>query len=90
MNEGYHYCTVKDCQVEIPRSLLMCKPHWTMVSQKLKNAVNRTWRAFGLSSPRLRGEAYSPQGRADTLREYQEARKAAIAFVEALQAGAPV
>jgi hypothetical protein len=87
-----HTCPVKDCPKLMPHALLMCGPHWQMVPQKLKNGVNRSWKAFNETSPSFAeatGRAYDVQSRADRLREYQAARRAAVDAVEASLAGAP-
>ena len=79
MNDDQHYCMATVCKAEISKALLMCPRHWSMVPNAMKNAVNRTWRAwrFNLLSP-------------EKVREYQAARREAIAIVDALEAGAPV
>lgn len=85
MNDGNHLCQASACKAEVPQALLMCKDHWSRLPTKLKLEVYRTWRKFNEASPRLRGDAYAAQERADRLREYQKARKDAIAFVDALE-----
>jgi hypothetical protein len=38
-----HKCHALGCSVEVPPSLLMCKPHWRLVPRKLKLDI---WRYY--------------------------------------------
>jgi hypothetical protein len=68
-----HYCVMHDvqlCSIEVPRSMLMCKPHWFMVPSHLRTTINALWREHRhdiLSLPE----------------EYWEARELAVARVQA-------
>lgn len=42
-----HECPVAGCTVQIIRSMLMCKPHWSMVPEPMKLAV---WREYNNSA----------------------------------------
>lgn len=41
-----HKCPKNGCEVQLPRHLLACRPHWYEVPSELRNAVNMTWRNF--------------------------------------------
>jgi hypothetical protein len=42
-----HACPVPGCSVrELPRHLLMCKPHWTRVSPELQATIYDLWQAM--------------------------------------------
>jgi DNA-binding XRE family transcriptional regulator len=42
-----HACPVTGCaHQQLPRTLLMCKPHWQMVPRALQRQVNESWRAY--------------------------------------------
>lgn len=40
-----HRCHAIGCDVEVPPSLLMCKPHWLMVPKPLRRAVWTLYRS---------------------------------------------
>ena len=85
MNDGMHYCQAKSCKVEIPRVVLMCRSHWVLVPNPLKNAVNRTWRALNAA---LRSTVLTAHDKAQALRDYEATRAEAIhavAVIEALE-----
>lgn len=39
-----HRCHVPACDVAVAPEMLMCKPHWFMVPQRLRNQVWATYR----------------------------------------------
>lgn len=40
-----HLCHLRpDCKVPVPRSMVMCKPHWAMVPFPLKRAIWTTYK----------------------------------------------
>jgi len=82
MNDGMHYCQAKSCTLEIPRVVLMCRPHWAMVPNPLKNAVNRTWRALNVA---LRSTVLTAHDKAQALRDYEAARAEAISAIAVLE-----
>ena len=34
-----HYCHAKDCLVEVPRAMFMCRKHWYMLPKATRDAV---------------------------------------------------
>lgn len=41
-----HECPANGCSLQLPRSVLACKPHWFKVSPATRAHVNRMWRAY--------------------------------------------
>ena len=41
-----HKCRIEACTEQIPRSQLMCGPHWSEVPKPLRDEVNAAWRAY--------------------------------------------
>ena len=39
-----HSCAATGCQAQIPRKLLMCRPHWASVPRALKRSVWDSYR----------------------------------------------
>ena len=43
-----HECYADECKEQIPDGMLMCRPHWNMVSKEIQRDVYRQYRtAFG-------------------------------------------
>lgn len=64
-----HTCHAKNCKVEVPPSMFMCKPHWYRLPRRLRNAV---W------------DAYVPgqEDRKDPSGEYIDIAREAIDWLE--------
>lgn len=37
-------CHARNCDVEVPRAMFMCHPHWFMVPPPLREAIKATYR----------------------------------------------
>jgi hypothetical protein len=62
-----HDCRAPVCKVSVPRSRLMCRPHWYQVPKPLRDRIWATWRSgAGVFDP-----------------EYSDAVRQAIEAVEA-------
>ena len=71
-----HTCHAKNCKVQVPPRLLMCKRHWFMVPRDLQAEVWRTYR---------RGqEKWGKPGGENTEAPSMEYLKAAQAAIEAV------
>lgn len=73
-------CPVKGCTAHAKPGQLMCWPHWRRVPKALNRAVFDTWR--DASGRELGGEALI-----EANARYRQARDAAIAAVNAKEAG---
>lgn len=73
-------CPVKGCTAHAKPNQLMCWPHWKRVPKALNRAVFDTFAAW-------RNAPGGSQERQDGHAAYCQARKAAIAAVEAKEAG---
>lgn len=71
-----HPCPVRGCQTWVGNELLMCGPHWGKVPPELRRAVNSAWRALNHADDDDLKALVKP---------YQEARAAAIAFVDSYE-----
>lgn len=64
-----HPCPCTGCAVDLPRHLLMCRPHWRRVPRALAAEVNDAWRAHTRAPDK------------ESLIRYVAAREAAIRSV---------
>jgi hypothetical protein len=67
-------CAADGCGKHVPKGMLMCKPHWFVVSKSTRDEVWLTWRVLEREK--------SPE----TIAAYREARDKAIDEVSLAQA----
>lgn len=75
-------CPIAGCTAHAKPGQLMCWPHWRRVPKALNHAVFDTYRA--MQSANRKGLTVPAD---DAARSYRQARDAAIAAVEAKEAG---
>lgn len=56
-DDPHHRCHALGCERKVPPSLFMCKSHWALVPQHLKNAIWRFYRP-GQERDKNPSEAY--------------------------------
>jgi hypothetical protein len=61
-----HLCHARNCQVEVPRKMLMCKRHWFQLPKPMRDAV---WREYNPGQE---------EGRAEVTQAYLEVTDQAI------------
>lgn len=69
-----HVCHAQGCTKQVPPALFMCAKHWRMVPESMQKAI---WHHYQPGQER---------GDMQPTREYFEATRAAIAYVEELEA----
>ncbi len=72
-----HACAIDDCTKPLPYHILMCRPHWRMVSKPIQRDVNAAWRR----ADRLSDQHLGNSVRVQAVKDYLAARKAAVDFV---------
>jgi len=67
-NVSKHNCAAAGCRASIPEHLLMCSPHWQMLSLPLRNRITAQYQA-------MKG------GNLESGKAYQKSLSEAIAFI---------
>lgn len=78
MSDETHPCEVGVCDREVPRGMLMCRPHWYMVPKETRAEVWKWWRR--ISQPR--SGRMGLEETQNVFFAYRTARDKAIAAVE--------
>ena len=76
MRPDTHYCPAPGCALRVPNHKLMCPNHWSLVPEKLRLEVLRTWNAL------LGNSELQP------VLDYRLARQEAVDFVIRILGGA--
>lgn len=76
MSSRAHYCHADGCRERVPPKMLMCKKHWKMVPQHLKDEV---WAHYQPGQERLDDTSPAISG------DYLEAAQAAVDAVARLE-----
>ena len=71
-----HHCHATGCQLHVPPTIFMCKPHWFKLPKRMRDAIWATYREGQCRDWKI-------------THEYAEAAKEAVTYIAALEGVEP-